>query len=141
MKKYYNEKISEQLGLDCFELSIIEEIKSYFNIKQEINESANEELFYKMCKNTCFKKEFGNRVRSMPVKLYFNVKAYCDKYIYYADGYEWDLDEEILKTEDKIDTLYLDSMPFIEYEILNIKVKYNNKWKRIIKTQKNIMLL
>ena len=48
---------------------------------------------------------------------------------------------QLKKTEDKIDTSYLNNIPFLEYEVLNIKVKYNNKWKRIIKTQKNIILL
>lgn len=140
MKKYYDEIFSEQIGLDCFGLSIMKEIKSYFNIKQIISEKADEDLYFSLKGNEYFKKKYSGR-GNMPIHIYFKTKAYYDEYLFYANGYEWDLSEKIMKTEEVIDTSFIDKIPFLDYEVLNIKVKYNNKWKRIIKTQKNIMLL
>ncbi len=142
MEKYYNEKMSEQLGLDCFDIELIKEIKSVFIFTQEINGKASEYLNYKLSENNKnFKKEFGDKLTEMPIRLYFTSKCFYNGYLYYAEDYDWELNESIKKTEDKIDTSYLNNIPFLEYEVLNINVKYNNKWKRIIKTQKNIILL
>ena len=56
-------------------------------------------------------------------------------------NYEWDFNEKIKPTKEKIDTSFLEKIPFLEYEVLNIKIKYNNKWKRLIQTKNCIILL
>ena len=77
----------------------------------------------------------------MPIHLYFNIKCFCDGYLFYAENYEWDFNEKIKPTKEKIDTSFLEKIPFLEYEVLNIKIKYNNKWKRLIQTKNCIILL
>ena len=52
-----------------------------------------------------------------------------------------DFNEKIKPTKEKIDTSFLEKIPFLEYEVLNIKIKYNNKWKRLIQTKNCIILL
>ena len=141
MINYYVQELSEQLGLDCFSIDILKNLKSIFYTKQFINETTNENLYYKMLKNDHdFKNKFNSR-SDMPICLYFKVKSFYDGYLFYAENYEWDFNEKIKPTKEKIDTSFLEKIPFLEYEVLNIKIKYNNKWKRLIQTKNCIILL
>ena len=141
MINYYVQELSEQLGLDCFSIDILKNLKSIFYTKQFINETTNENLYYKIKKNDSdFKNKFNSR-RDMPICLYFNVKSFYYGYLFYAENYEWDFNEKIKPTKEKIDTSFLEKIPFLEYEVLNIKIKYNNKWKRLIQTKNCIILL
>ena len=141
MINYYVQELSEQLGLDCFSLEILKSLKSIFFTKQPINEKGDDFLYHKLLKNNKdFKTKFNSR-GNMPINLYFKVKSFYDGYLFYAENYEWDFNEKIKPTKEKIDTSFLEKIPFLEYEILNIKIKYNNKWKRLIQTRNCIILL
>ena len=141
IKEYYNNELSEQLGLDCFSLEILKSLKSIFFTKQPINEKGDYFLYHKLLKNNKdFKTKFNSR-GNMPIHLYFNIKCFYDGYLFYAENYEWDFYEKIKPTKEEIDTSFLEKIPFLEYEILNIKKKYNNKWKRLIQTKNDIILL
>ena len=141
IKEYYNNELSEQLGLDCFSLEILKSLKSIFFTKQPINEKGDDFLYHKLLKNNNdFKTKFNSR-GNMPIHLYFNIKCFCDGYLFYAENYELDFNEKIKPTKEEIDTSFLEKIPFLEYEILNIKIKYNNKWKRLIQTKNDIILL
>ena len=73
MINYYVQELSEQLGLDCFSIDILKNLKSIFYTKQFINETTNENLYYKILKNDCdFKNKFNSR-SDMPIRLYFKV--------------------------------------------------------------------
>ena len=45
MINYYVQELSEQLGLDCFSIDILKNLKSIFYTKQFINETTNENLY------------------------------------------------------------------------------------------------
>ena len=141
MINYYVQELSEQLGLDCFSIDILKSLKSIFFTKQPINEKGDDFLYHKLLKNNNdFKTKFNSR-GNMPIHLYFNIKCFYDGYLFYAENYEWDFNEKIKPTKEKIDTSFLEKIPFLEYEVLNIKIKYNNKWKRLIQTKNCIILL
>ena len=141
MINYYVQELSEQLGLDCFSIDILKSLKSIFFTKQPINEKGDDFLYHKLLKNNNdFKTKFNSR-GNMPIHLYFNIKCFCDGYLFYAENYAWDFNEKIKPTKEKIDTSFLEKIPFLEYEVLNIKIKYNNKWKRLIQTKNCIILL
>ena len=141
MINYYVQELSEQLGLDCFSIDILKNLKSIFYTKQPINEKGDDFLYHKLLKNNNdFKTKFNSR-GNMPIHLYFNIKCFYDGYLFYAENYEWDFNEKIKPTKEKIDTSFLEKIPFLEYEVLNIKIKYNNKWKRLIQTKNCIILL
>ena len=141
MINYYVQELSEQLGLDCFSIDILKNLKSIFFTKQPINEKGDDFLYHKLLKNNNdFKTKFNSR-GNMPIHLYFNIKCFYDGYLFYAENYEWDFNEKIKPTKEKIDTSFLEKIPFLEYEVLNIKIKYNNKWKRLIQTKNCIILL
>mgnify|MGYP003610664575 FL=1 len=141
MINYYVQELSEQLGLDCFSIDILKSLKSIFFTKQPINEKGDDFLYHKLLKNNNdFKTKFNSR-GNMPIHLYFNIKCFYDGYLFYAENYEWDFNEKIKPTKEKIDTSFLEKIPFLEYEVLNIKIKYNNKWKRLIQTKNCIIIL
>ena len=140
MINYYVKELSEQLGLDCFSIDILKNLKSIFYTKQPINEKGDDFLYRKLLNNKDFKTKFNSR-GNMPIHLYFNIKCFYDGYLFYAENYEWDFNEKIKHTKEEIDTSFLEKIPFLEYEILNIKIKYNNKWKRLIQTKNDIILL
>lgn len=141
IKYFCDIELTEQLGIECFYSKILESLRSIFYINQKINEQSSEDLYYRICKNnSSFKNSFKSR-NTMPIPLYFNVKSFYEGYLFYAEDFEWNFENKIKKCEDKIDTSFLDKIPFLEYEVLNIKIKYNNKWKRLIQTKNCIILL
>ena len=111
----YSTQIKEQTIMDINKNKVFSDIKIIINKLKESNNNEEELV-----------KEIDLLHQKLCLLLY---------------RYNEDFNEKIKPTKEKIDTSFLEKIPFLEYEVLNIKIKYNNKWKRLIQTKNCIILL
>lgn len=119
MEEYLDTDLTEQIGLDAFKNSILKEIKKTIEI-------IRKDLLF----DEGWSYELHNR--------------YFDFYVKGKHKYKWNFKEKIKTTDEKLtmdQNNYLKQVPFLEYELTNLKIKYNGVWKNVIQTKMHLILI
>lgn len=119
LENYLDANLSEKIGLDALNISILKEIhKSVEIIRKDILTSSG--------------------------WAYELTERFYDFYIPEMPKYEWNLKAKIKTTSKdlvKEQADYLKQIPFIDYTKTNLIIKHNKEWKNVIQTKTHLILI
>lgn len=119
MIKYLDTDLSEKIGLDAFNISMLKEIsKSVEVLRKDI--LTDKGWAYEL------------------------TDRFYDFFVQGMQKYEWKLKEKIKTTSKdltKNQSDYLKQIPFLDYSKTNLIIKYNKEWKSVIQTKTHLILI